>query len=175
MKCLMFDLVSTMMKAMNQLSIVGEASFIESLNLVERLLKCETFSEMQSEFVSILKSVSDYVNEKKKSHNFELKDRINEYVQQKYSDLNLSIAAIAEHFNMNAVYLSRFYKEQAGVTLLDTINLVRIKKAKELMQKNEDINMTDTAVAVGFLNSPALIRAFKKYEGVTPGKYKETL
>jgi len=28
---------------------------------------------------------------------------------------------------------------------------------------------------VGFYNSAAFIRVFKKYEGITPGKYKETL
>ena len=38
-----------------------------------------------------------------------------------------------------------------------------------------DISIKDIARQVGYLDSKALIRAFRKYEGITPGKYKEAV
>ncbi|MNP84600.1 HTH-type transcriptional activator RhaR [compost metagenome] len=68
--------------------------------------------------------------------------------------------------------MSKLFKEQTGETLPDYINKVRLEQAKVLL-RDDKLSISDAAVRVGYLNSNALIRSFKKYEGVTPGKYKE--
>ena len=68
--------------------------------------------------------------------------------------------------------MSKRFKEQTGEKMLNYINKYRINKAKELLRER-DLSVTNTAKQVGFQNSVTLIRLFKKYEGVTPGKYKE--
>nr|WP_246238994.1 helix-turn-helix transcriptional regulator [Paenibacillus anseongense] len=73
---------------------------------------------------------------------------------------------------MKSTYLSKLFREQTGEGLLDYINKVRIVKAKELIE-NQNITLNEIASLVGFSDVNALIRIFKKYEGVTPGKYKE--
>ena len=35
--------------------------------------------------------------------------------------------------------------------------------------------MRETAESVGYLDAKALTRAFKRYEGITPGQYKEVV
>jgi AraC-like DNA-binding protein len=35
------------------------------------------------------------------------------------------------------------------------------------------LNLRETAAEVGYLDDKALIRAFKRYEGTTPGRFRE--
>ena len=64
------------------------------------------------------------------------------------------------------------FKNKYQITMLDYISLVRIAEAKKLLLEK---NMTIQKIAekTGFLSDHVFIRAFKKSEGITPGKYKE--
>jgi len=171
-KCLLFNLVGTMIKAMSEINVTFESSFIQELDPINRLLRCVTVIEMKEQLIHILKVISEYIIKNKKSHNEGLKMDLAEYVENNYYDVNLSITKIAEEFQMHPVYLSSFCKEQTGESLLDYINKVRVDKAKKLL-KEQKMNISDIAKKVGYYDCKALIRIFKKYEGITPGQYKE--
>ena len=87
-----------------------------------------------------MKDVCDYIASRKESHNIELKNRLIEYISNNYQDINLSISTIAEEFEMNPAYLSRFFKEQTGDGILDCITKVRLSKAKQLL-KDKRLNI----------------------------------
>lgn len=170
-RCLMFDLASTMVKALNDINFGAENSFMENLRPVDRLIDCRSVKEMKLNMVDILKDICEYIDKNKKSHNTELSENIRKFILSNYGDANLSISNIAEEFNINPVYLSRLFKEQTGEGLLDFINKIRLEEAKKLLKKS-DLSIGDIAVKMGYLNSNAFIRAFKKYEGITPGQYR---
>jgi AraC-like DNA-binding protein len=71
---------------------------------------------------------------------------------------------------MNSSYLSRYYKEQAGEGLAEYIARVRIGRAKELLAG--DLPLAAVAGKVGLSGDIALIKLFKRFEGVTPGRFK---
>jgi two-component system response regulator YesN len=171
-KCLMFAMIGTMLKTLDGMAI-GEQSFMDKLQPIARLFSCESVPEMKLVMFDILRQVCDYVEMNKKSHNTDLRDVVLGYISEHYSDVNLSITSIAEHMDIHSSYLSKFFKEQTGESMLDTINKTRLDKAKELL--GQDWSIGDTAVKVGFYNSNAFIRVFKKYEGVTPGQFKSML
>ena len=75
---------------------------------------------------------------------------------------------------MSASHLSKLYKEKYGVSISHEITRVRVKNAKLLLQ-NTDMNIHEVATQSGFSDSGALIRIFKKWEGITPGRYRELL
>jgi YesN/AraC family two-component response regulator len=127
---------------------------------------------LEEQMVSILKHVCEFINRNKKSHNIRLRDDIIKYIEDNYHDINLSITMIADFFHMNPSYLSRFFKEQKGEGLLDFINRVRLERAKYLLQE-ETLSIVKVARKVGYFNCNTFIRVFKKYEGITPGRYKE--
>lgn len=52
------------------------------------------------------------------------------------------------------------------------INKTRIAKAKELLDAT-NLSVDKIADQVGFNSSTVFIRVFRKYIGMTPGKYKE--
>ncbi|MNI80913.1 Bifunctional transcriptional activator/DNA repair enzyme AdaA [compost metagenome] len=78
---------------------------------------------------------------------------------------------IGDEFRLTPQYVSRLFREQSGESgLHDYINHTRVEAAKELLLKG--VSIDETATTVGFASSHALIRVFKKYEGITPGKFK---
>ncbi len=171
-KCLLFDLMSTMIKALNDIDMPDTSAFVEELNPITRLSGSNTVMEMKYEIMNILKKICDYIVCNKKDRNQKIADQIRFLVDQNYTDANLCIAGIAEEFGLTGPYISKIFKDQTGEGIQDYINKVRIRRAKVLLIE-ERWNLDRTAKKVGYCNSNGLIRIFKKYEGLTPGKYRE--
>lgn len=95
-----------------------------------------------------------------------------EYMEAHYTQPELTIEMLCGDLGRSVSYLSKIYKEKTGRNLLHDLNLVRIKAAKRLLCE-EDLSIDEIGQSVGFTNSNSFIRVFKKYENVTPGKYRE--
>jgi AraC-like DNA-binding protein len=172
-QCLMLNLVSTMIRTVNEVSNISEGNFLSDLNPMQKLLPCKTVEEMRHQLDIFLKDFCQHMNEiNSSSSNWIINDVI-PYILNNYADENLSLSVIAEQFDVSPVYMSRAFKEHVGEGLLDYISKTRIKKSKILLIEKEEINLTEIAVEVGFSNVRSFSRAFKKYEGITPGKFRE--
>ncbi len=101
-----------------------------------------------------------------------LTQNVKDYIRRCYSDSNLHLVSLGEHFDITPYYLSNIFKKKEGVALLDYIARLRIEKAKEYIDSS-DIPMSDIAEKVGFNNVRTFLRTFKKFEGITPSQYKE--
>lgn len=93
-------------------------------------------------------------------------------IETRYSDCNLCVSYIADSLGISAAYISRYFKQQTGVGLLEYIHRFRIIAAKEILTAEPGAQVNDVARRVGFVNAATLIRVFKKIEGVTPGQYR---
>ena len=49
----------------------------------------------------------------------------------------------------------------------------RIKIAKKLLRQQQDVLINKLCLDIGYQNVATFIRVFKKYEGITPGQYRE--
>ncbi len=166
-KCFIYDIISTLTKVLDE---TCEAGFIEELNLTKKLLYCQTLEEMEKSIVDILKPVCENVNKRKATYH--ISKNIKEFIDENYTDINMNVAMIGNEFNKAPSYLSKLFKEQTGETLPDYINKTKIAKVKYYLLET-NLSILDIADKVGYSNSNVLIRTFKKYEGVTPGKFKE--
>lgn len=179
-RCLMFNLVSTMIKTVNDMSTVNHDSFLDRLNPVGRLLACKNVNDMKHEMLEILSTFCEYVSNKEKeggkSDETRLVREVDEYIRGNYTDDSLAITTIADKFGVNAVYLSKLFREHMAEGLLDYINKIRLEKAKLLYkeQKEKYSNWEKLARDVGYTNIKTFRRAFKRYEGITPGQYKDS-
>jgi two-component system response regulator YesN len=165
-KCLMYDLTSTLAKTIDS---ICEPSFIEQINPIKRLLSCETAFDMETELLSITKEICENRREKKRYN--QLGVEVMKYIDNKYNDINLGVGMLGNEFDMAPSYLSKLFREQMGISIPDYINKVRISKAKEMLESGS-FSLADIALKIGFVNSNALIRIFKKYECITPGQFK---
>lgn len=95
-----------------------------------------------------------------------------QYVRDHYTDPDLSLYQLSEQFGMSQSAISRGFKNAAGSRLVDYIHLLRIEEAKRLLAETND-TVYEIADQVGYNTSWTMTRAFKRYEQLTPGAYRE--
>ncbi|MBO9610081.1 MAG: helix-turn-helix domain-containing protein [Paenibacillaceae bacterium] len=174
-KCLFVDLVSTMLKTINDMSSISDNPFLEPLDPIERLLECRTVNEMKGQLKQILSDICGYVRQEQagKRH-ASVVQTMASIVQEQYRSIDLSIVSIADQMGLHPASVSRIFKEGTGSPLLEYIAKVRIAEAKKIMQE-PGMTMDIVAQAVGYSNVRTFRRIFAKHEGVTPGKYMDLL
>ncbi|WP_199615929.1 AraC family transcriptional regulator [Paenibacillus alkalitolerans] len=179
-KCLMFNMIGTLLKTINEIADVQDSITVETWNKIDDLITCESVKQMERQFLAILSQVCEFTAHKRKQQQQSARKMLVEercadiisFIQTNYADPNLNITMIADHFGMTQTYLSKFFKEHTGNGILDTINAVRLAHAKRLLAENGN-SIKTIAAMVGFHEVTSFIRTFKKYEGVTPGQYQK--
>jgi two-component system, response regulator YesN len=91
-----------------------------------------------------------------------------------YIDLNiesqLRIKDIADEVHVNASHLSRKFRSDTGMTIVDYINLRRVEEAKIYLEIGYS-SIADVALMVGYNDLNYFGRVFKKITGLTPSQY----
>lgn len=169
---LLFDIVSTTMKAISDLRQNTALDLPAVDRLVESLSMCETVDGAYEQLLSVFSTICSEVESHKKSHNASLLDRIIRFIEENYANRNLGLPLIAGRLGITPSYLSSFFKEQTGRNLTAHIHSVRIAESKAILG-SEDETLDSIADRVGYASGVALIKAFKRYEGITPGQYKD--
>ena len=174
-RCLMFDLISTMIKTMESLHAGDQdAEFWARIEPVSRLTACRSLERLQQEMTAILAEVCRHVRSGRTSHAEYLRQAIVSYIEQHCCERNLGPEAVADHVQRNSAYIGRFFREQFGIGISGYIKNLRIAAAKRLIETTE-LTVREVADRTGFADSNALIRGFKAQEGITPGEYKASL
>jgi AraC-like DNA-binding protein len=97
-----------------------------------------------------------------------LLERLTRYIDIHLSG-DLSLSVISSDFYLNSAYLNRYFKSYMGISLHRYIISKRIEMAKKYLKQGETV--TRVCEICGFGNYSNFIRTFKKYVGVSPGKY----
>lgn len=140
---------------------------------VDELLTVKTVDSLRQKVDALFQDIIAYYREKRgQQDTVPWVQEVRDYIEEHYADPQLDVSYLAETFHLNVSHLSRTYKKYTSIGVLDNIHMVRIAKAKELL--SQGISVQETSSQVGYQESRALIRAFKRYEGITPGQYQET-
>ncbi len=119
--------------------------------------------------VSIALSVCDKCADKEEG---ELRQRIVDYINENFKNQDLSMEKMATDFDMSYYHLSRLFNEYMQMNFATYLTGIRLEYSKEILC-NTSLKVEEVAIRSGFLQSGSFVRAFKKYYGVTPGKYRE--
>lgn len=91
------------------------------------------------------------------------------YVKNHYKDVTLD--ALAENFNLSKPYLSKYIKENAGITFQEAVKKARMKKARTMLKESNQ-TVESIAAYVGYENVEHFNRLFKKSYGITPIQFR---
>lgn len=95
------------------------------------------------------------------------------YVEQHYTDVNLNVNTVVNELGYKAKkQVSKIFKNKTGISILDYIHALRIRKAQELIREN-DYPLEEIYTTVGYTNDTTFRRAFLKITGMLPSDYKE--
>lgn len=86
----------------------------------------------------------------------------------------LTLKAAADHLFISPSHLSRLFRLELDCTFNDYLTRVRVEKAVELMKKPE-FSVEQVSKAIGFKSQSYFAEVFRKYIGVTPLIYKNSL
>lgn len=98
----------------------------------------------------------------------ELSQRIIHYLEAHYSK-DISLDALAAAMGYNKSYLCVAFKKDTKQTILDCLNMIRIRKAAELIVYS-DLSLAQVSQMCGFSSVSHFNRVFLKYAGITPGQ-----
>ena len=98
--------------------------------------------------------------------------RLMEIIDSHLDDELFSIEQLSKEIGLSNMHLYRKIKALYGQTPGDLLRNVRLKRAADLLQGNND-NVTQIAYSVGFASLSYFSKCFKEKYGVTPGQYKK--
>lgn len=138
----------------------------------EALLNCITIEELKETLRSNLQQLSERLEEQAQTQNNRLIRQIYDYIDQNYQYYDLSVNSISVTFQMSPAAVSKLFKRETNTGLLDYINQVRVRHARELLS-TQAYSVSQVTEMVGYTNTSSFIRIFKKYEGISPGMVKQ--
>jgi len=168
-RCVCYDIINTVIKTMNQLDIGFKST---SNDYLDAFSSCDTADKLIGIIKELCIDICDIISMSKESCNSNLRERVLEYLSTNCEDPNFSVRVMAQDLDVSQSYLSRFFKDQIGITITDYIMLQRIEKAKYLL-KTTDEPLRNIITKIGYFSEASFVRMFKRVEGMTPGEYRK--
>ncbi|MGL6174990.1 MAG: helix-turn-helix transcriptional regulator [Cellulosilyticaceae bacterium] len=127
-------------------------------------------TELKIAIINLFLEYYNYLNsdDAKKDMKYNFLD----YIHNNY-DQDISLADMANEFNLAVNYVGVLFKEKTGYNFKDYLNTYRINVAKQILLETPNIKIKDLSTSVGFINTNTFIRIFKKYESMSPGQYQK--
>lgn len=132
---------------------------------------CDSVKELSACLKEILSEFEDLGSQYTMRQKERLSYKIKKIIEENYNQHFLGLCYISEQVGVSTSYVSKVFKEEYGIGVVEYMNELRIEAAKKLMEK-EGITIKEVAEQVGFTSDIHFIRIFKKYENITPGVYK---
>jgi AraC-like DNA-binding protein len=151
----LYEEVAKVDDSIKEVKATDEKSANESLIGTE---ECDN-NESKTEFCKDLKSISNKTT-----------DLMIEYISNNYKR-DIGISDISEAVGLSYSHVRKVFKDELGESIVDYINCMRIKEAKQLLLST-DLSIKSIASSIGYNNDQSFTRFFKKYEGMTPGEYR---
>ena len=100
----------------------------------------------------------------------EFLDKATKLIVEHIAESDFNVDRLAEEMCMSRSSLNRKIKGLSGITPIDFIRLIRLKKAAELI-KTEGYRVTEVCEHVGFSSPSYFIKLFQKQFGMTPKEF----
>lgn len=148
-----------------------EMAFSLSDIYIQKTDQCDSFEEIAKVHRAML---SDYVH---RVHQCRLQDACSsaiqeccDYIRLHYTE-KLNITDIAARVGYTGNYLSKKFKQEMGVNIVEYITSVKIDAAKELLRSQKSI--AEISDMLGFHSQSYFGAQFKKVTGITPKEFQQ--
>lgn len=162
------ELYVTTLKAVHIISTMYTLSI-----RVEKPALAMTFEELNSYYCQVYQTVCGQVGQKaeESSEIGQTEQEIFRYVDEHYTDEDISLTYITEKFHVSNKYVSYIFKKQFGITYLQYVQEKRIAYAVRLLKSTDD-TLERIAAACGYSNLLTFRRNFKAIMDVNPSDFQ---
>lgn len=162
-------LYNTLNRILLQLNEVNENIDIKAYKINE-ILEINNAVDLKNLFQEKILDICKLTKMEEENDIESVKIKIERYLEENYM-IDISLENLADHLGHSFKYTSVLFKKVMGDNFKNYLSIYRIEKSKEIMQENSGLRIKDLAELVGYNSSNTFIRTFRKYEGVSPGKY----
>ncbi len=155
-ECILFAIIREMKQKQSNYEFLIKAKLAELMIYAQRCKNGEN-STVKAEPV--------------KTEKYKKISEIAQYINENYQT-DISLSDISRDFYISKCYLSRIFKEITGFTVNEYINIIRVKKAQQLLEHSE-YNITEIADLIGYDSITYFEKIFKKYLELSPLKYRK--
>lgn len=100
-------------------------------------------------------------------------DKIITYMENNL-DKNFSIAEFSEHFFVSPSYLKKNFKKETGYSVINFYRILKMERAKQWIREDQ-MNFTEIACQLSYDTIHHFSNSFKKYTGLSPTAYKNSI
>jgi AraC-like DNA-binding protein len=155
-----------------------EVAELYGFSLQKLLALYETLPVVSSEKLNSLYRVVDIIVKsfwldglitcKRSMLSIKIERYIDEHLEEK-----IGLNDICNEFFISKNTVYRLFHEEFHSTVNDFIITKRLKQAQELLQSEQELNITQIATLCGFPDYNYFIRLFKKHVGITPLRFRK--
>lgn len=167
---LVMSLIRTFVKLIANIKVKDDSKY--KFDNLLKIIKLDDVESMRDAIIDISDSLCTELALRKTDGEESIGKRVEKYVAENYSNHELDVSKISDYLGLSPSYATKLFKQETGEVLSGYINKIRVDKAKELLLLNI-YRVEQIAQMVGYLDSRALGRAFKRIYGLTPSQYKE--
>ncbi len=135
--------------------------------MIEQFWNCSSFEIWKNYLTDYAVYVSVLIRKNFIEHPF-IQEAL-EYILQHFSE-NINMTMVANAVSVNYTYFSEKFKEHTGKNFNEYMKIIRIEKAKELLEK-DCYKVYEVAQKTGFTDVKYFMKIFKEVTGTSPGKY----
>lgn len=139
------------------------------LEIFERLTQASTIEEIRGHLDYVIDKIGEHTHRESLEAPPRWLKVLGNYIEENFQSPDINLSTIADHFDLNPAHVSRVYKKHNSIGIPEVIHSRKIGLAKLLLSEGKSIKTI--AEQVGYNSPQAMIRAFKKYEGTTPGRF----
>lgn len=123
--------------------------------------------ELNEDIANLNSKEFSFKSREKKS----LVESISKYLNENYTD-DISLYTLSKNMYLSPVYISKIFKEITGDSPINYLILIRLSKAKELLEDSK-LSIKTIAKMVGYNDPYYFSKLYKKYYGISPNKVRK--
>lgn len=154
--------------------ILGIMEFSGSLvreNLQTQLLRTMSTLSTDQDPAEVLTQLLLRIFKGKDEQPEELAERLKQYLDRCYLTIE-NMEEVADAFSYSYPHLSRLFTKTYGQSMSRYVQQKRMELAKQVIENNSELSISEIARICGFEDSRYFSRMFKAYEGQTPSEYR---
>ena len=137
----------------------------------DKCMQMESPKELEQWLLKVCEKLQETVQQERQASTRSFVSRAVEYVQEHYSDRNITIESVCRELGVSAAYFSTIFKKETGKTFISFLTDYRMEKAVELLMTTSDKPYIITE-KVGYADPNYFSYAFKKQYSMSPSKYR---
>lgn len=133
-----------------------------------------SLDELKNWLLDICTNLRRTLRHERKDSAQRLTEKARAYIEDHYTESDLSADVLCRHLNVSAAYFSTVFKREVGLGFSTYLTKIRLEHAVQLLMSTEEKTYI-IAEAVGYTEPNYFSYVFKKEYGLSPSKYRASL